>query len=397
MISLEDALKKEKDIDLSVAFFSTEEKDSFEFEGVTYYPMFLGSDKSGFQRVASRYRSMDTTDGKMLPVMLNVVKATKPDLIHIHGTEERFGLMQDYIHDIPIVFSIQGLMAPCSLKFFNGLPLAEIRKHETLSERLRKVTIGDEYKAFSKNATREAHYLSKAQYIFGRTAWDKYITYGFNPNRKYYVADEILRPPFYDVHWSKGGFSKGTLQLVSTISPGPYKGYETVLLTAKQLKEYSHIDFEWLVIGYDENDKLARISSQITCINPVDVNVKLLGKRKADEMVKILSEADIFIQVSHIENSPNALCEAMLIGMPIIASFAGGTSSLLDDGKEGILVQDGEPYVLAGAISSLNKNFVLAKNMGEKARQRALKRHDANRIINQILDAYNDIMEDFYK
>lgn len=397
MISLEDALKKEKDIDLSVAFFSTEEKDSFEFDGVTYYPMFVGGDKSSFQRVTSRYRSMYTTDSKMLPVMLSVVKAAKPDLIHIHGTEERFGLIQDYIHDIPIVFSIQGLIAPCCLKFFNSLPLAEIRKHETLSERLRKITIGDEYKAFCKKAIKEAHYLSKAQYIFGRTSWDKYITYGFNPNRKYYVVDEILRPPFYKAWWSKREYSKERLQLVSTISTGPYKGYETVLRAAKLLKAYSSIDFEWLIIGYDENAKLARISSQVTGISPENVNVKLLGRRNALDVAHILAGADVFIQVSHIENSPNALCEAMIVGMPIIASFAGGTSSMLEDGKEGILVQDGEPYVLAGAISSLSQNFTMAKGMGEKARQRAIKRHDANIIINQILDAYNDILEDFHK
>lgn len=392
MISLEDALKKEKDIDLSVAYFSTEEKDSFEFDGVTYYPMFVGGDKNGFQRIASRYRSMDTTDGKMLPVMLNVVKAAEPDLIHIHGTEERFGLIQDYIHDIPIAFSIQGLIAPFSLKFFNGLPLAEIRKHESLGERLRKATVEDDYKGFLAKAKRELHYLSKAKYIFGRTFWDEDITFALNTKRNYYLVDEILRNPFYNVRWQKEDFDKKSLMLVSTLSGAPYKGYETILRTAEILKKYSGIKFSWKVIGYAHHNKLARISSSVTGIKPEDVCVELPGRQGAEALAQTLSDSDIFVQVSHIENSPNALCEAMLVGMPIIASFAGGTASMLESGKEGVLVQDGDPYVLAGAIASLAYNFEKAKKLAENAHNRAIERHNPQRIVRQLLDAYHDIL-----
>lgn len=392
MISLEDALKKEKDIDLSVAFFSTEEKDSFEFEGVTYYPMFLGSEKSGFQRVASRYRSMDTTDGKMLPVMLNVVKHAKPDLIHIHGTEERFGLILDYIHDIPIVFSIQGLLTPCCLKFFNGLSSQDIRRHESLGKRLRKATVEDDYKGFVAKAERELHFLSKAKYIFGRTFWDKDITFALNPKRKYYVVDEILRKPFYNVRWQKESFDKKSMRLVSTLSGAPYKGYETILRTAEVLKQYCGISFSWDVVGYDENTKLAKISSSVTGIKPEKVGVTLPGRQGAEALSQTLSSADIFVQASHIENSPNALCEAMLVGMPIIASFAGGTASMIENYKEGILVQDGDPYVLAGAIASLANDFGRAKEFAVNAHKRAVTRHNPQRIIGQLLDGYRDIL-----
>lgn len=40
---------------------------------------------------------------------------------------------------------------------------------------------------------------------------------------------------------------------------------------------------------------------------------------------------------SHIENSPNNLCEAMILGMPCIATDAGGTSTLLSNMKDGLL------------------------------------------------------------
>lgn len=140
MISLEDELKKCRDIDLHVAFFSDTENSSFEFEGVTYHPMFLPKSSSKIGRVLDRYKSIESIDKEMLPVMLDVVKVVRPDLIHIHGTEERFGLIQDEVKDIPIVFSIQGLIAPYKEKFFSGLPETATRRYESLIDKLKKVS-----------------------------------------------------------------------------------------------------------------------------------------------------------------------------------------------------------------------------------------------------------------
>lgn len=89
-----------------------------------------------------------------------------------------------------------------------------------------------------------------------------------------------------------------------------------------------------------------------------------------------------------IENSPNSLCEAMLLGLPIIVSYAGGTSSILNNGEEGILVQDGYPYSLAGAIIEVANNFPMAKNV----RTHAEERHDKNKIVNNLINTYNSII-----
>lgn len=98
------------------------------------------------------------------------------------------------------------------------------------------------------------------------------------------------------------------------------------------------------------------------------------------------------MHVSHIENSPNSVCEAMLVGMPIIASFTGGTASILDNHHEGEFVQDGDPYVLAGGIIKLYDNFEQAKKMGDNARKRAMLRHNPTSVIQELLNAYNLIL-----
>lgn len=395
LISLEDEVKKSSEIELHVAFFSETENESFEFDGVTYHPMFFPKIKNPVARILYRKRAISYSDDKMLPMMLKVVDEVKPDLIHIHGTEERFGLIQDYVKNIPVVFSIQGLLAPISEKFYSGFPNKDVYRFESWNDKLRFVSYRNDFKYFVDRGKRECGYLKKAQYVFGRTTWDEYITGLLNHQRKYYVVDEIMRSPFYNKQWRKENFSKAPFKIVSTISGGIYKGYETVLRSAALLKQYSGIDFEWIVAGYDNESKWVKIAEQYTKIKTDDVNVKLLGRIDAEQLSCLLADSDIYVHVSHIENSPNSVCEAMLIGMPIIASFAGGTASLLTTKKEGILVQDGDPYVYAGAISYLYHHFDIAKYYGENARRRAQERHNPERIGKQLLDAYANMSKDF--
>lgn len=395
MISLEDELKKYYDVELHVAYFSEMDEESFEFEGVTYHPLFNPKPRNPLTRILDRGRSISYFDDKLLPKMLKVVEEVSPNLIHIHGTEERFGLIQDYVKNIPIVFSIQGLLAPYSEKYFSGLPNKDIYDFESRKDKLKLVSYRNEFKNFYERGKRECSFLNNAKYIFGRTAWDEYITGLLNNQRKYYVVDEILRSQFYKKKWDKKDYSDKTFKIVSTISAGIYKGYETVLKTAHLLKKYSDLDFEWNIAGYKCDSKWVKIAEQYTRIKSDNVNVKLLGRIDAEELADLLIDSDVYVHVSHIENSPNSVCEAMLVGMPIVASFAGGTASLLKTKEDGILVQDGDPYVYAGAIVHLFEHFDYAKQLGESSRVKAMERHNPERIGNQLVNAYYNIMQDF--
>lgn len=391
MISLEDEIKKVPGINLSVAYISSKKENPFKYDGVTYYPICKNIPKNRIKRILSRFNSYEKRDSIILPKLLRVVDIVKPDLIHIHGTEECFGLIQDAIKDIPIVFSIQGLIAPYTEKFFSGISYSDVKKHESFIDKIKQVSIVNNYKSFLYRSVRENHYLSKANYIFGRTFWDRDCTLALNPRRKYYVVNEILRPEFYIKQW-KGFTSDNKVKIVSTISGGVYKGFETALKTAAILKQYSHLDFEWHIAGYTSRTKWVHISAKITNIKSEDNNIVFHGKIDADELSDLLCNSDIYVHVSHIENSPNSVCEAMMLGMPVIASYSGGTSSLLEHEKDGILYQDGDPYVLAGAIVELFQNKNKAMEYGSSARKKALCRHDKNRIINELITGYNSII-----
>lgn len=394
LISLEDELKRFSEIDLEVAFFSEQEEIPFNYDGVRYYPMGHQEKRNLIQRVLDRKKSIFDVDRIKLSWMLDVIKQSHPDLIHIHGSEASFITILPYVKDIPVVVSIQGMIAPYTEKFFSGISMYDAFKLDSMRDRIHAVGIRDDWKSFQSRRDRECQYLSQAQYILGRTFWDYNCTLALNPQRKYFTVNEILRPPFY-VHQWKGCINEGLVKIVSTISGGIYKGMETAIKTAMLLKKYSHVDFEWHIAGYDSESKWVRIAETITHLKVSNCNIVLHGKLDAEELCQQLCSSDVYVHVSHIENSPNCVCEAMLVGMPIISSYAGGTSSLLTHERDGILVQDGDPYVLAGAIINIVQHPDLAVRYGGNARNKALLRHDRKKIVDELLYSYSQVLDSF--
>ena len=93
-----------------------------------------------------------------------------------------------------------------------------------------------------------------------------------------------------------------------------------------------------------------------------------------------------------MENSPNNLNEALILGLPTIASFVGGTSTFIKDGFDGLLVQEGDSYGFAGAIRYLHSHKDKALTLGNNARIEALKRHNKDKVCNDMLKVYQDIL-----
>lgn len=395
MISLEEEIKKKTNIDLHVIYISDIEEPPFYYEGTYYYPIYSGRGKSKISKFLFQYRRNDRYDERLvLNHVLKIVKQINPDIIHIHGTEAAWGVVAKEIDDIPVVFSIQGLIAPYSEKYFSGIPQADAFKLDTVYDFLMNIGVRKQWKSFLYRAKREEEYLSIAKYIFGRTFWDRDCTLALNPHRKYYVVNEILRSPFYKKKW-KGFISTDTIKIISTISGGIYKGMETVLKCARLLNSYGDIRFEWHIAGYDINSKWVKMAECITNVKAKDANILFHGRVNADILSDLLVESDIYVHVSHIENSPNSVCEAMLVGMPVIASYAGGTSSLLEHEKEGVLYQDGDPYVLAGAILEMVQHTDKAYSYAAAACDRATHRHCKESISDELCNGYYNIIEDY--
>lgn len=393
LFALSEQLAKESDIELHIAFYWGEKTLTFVHKGINYHPVYREGEGSKFGRLINRWKKAHNTsiEKKDLPHLISLINEVNPDIIHIHGTEDSFGLIGSQSLNCPLVISIQGILSLYLSHYYRGFTKQEIKDNEGWMYKMLMSGVNMKELSFRRRAAMEKEYFKNIPNIIGRTFWDKAGSLALNPKRNYYEVGEILRQEFFKAHWSKKAFST-PIVLTSTISFGFYKGLESVYQTANILKGVD-FPFEWKIIGMNKDDTLVNLSEKKVGKNAEELHIQLLGRMNATEMVELMTESDIFIQVSHIENSPNSLCEAMMLGMPIIATFVGGTASLLENNVEGRLLQDGEPYSMAGMIMELAADFETAKNYGVHARATALKRHNPEHVCNQLLKAYNSILE----
>jgi len=112
-------------------------------------------------------------------------------------------------------------------------------------------------------------------------------------------------------------------------------------------------------------------------------SISLMGI--TDKVAEILSESAVFVLSSDYEGMPNALMEALAVGVPSVSTDCpcGGPKTLIENGVNGILIplHSGED-VLAEAICSLLENPEKAEEMGKKAKERAAE-FKSDRILNE--------------
>ncbi len=104
----------------------------------------------------------------------------------------------------------------------------------------------------------------------------------------------------------------------------------------------------------------------------------------SDHVAEDIANALIYVLPSDTEGLPNALMEAMALGLPAISTDCpcGGPKSIIDDGINGILVPTGDVDRMAQAIENLLSNENLRQNMGREA-QRILKTNELSKIVDQ--------------
>jgi glycosyltransferase involved in cell wall biosynthesis len=394
--SLENELSQKTDIQLGISF-NTNQPDTSEFSigNTKYFPLKRKRVSNSYVRLLNRFAHKIEKEDR-IESYYEVIKKFHPDLIHIFGSEGDYGLIAEKT-SVPCILHIQGNLTIIDKKWYSGFTPAEIFKYSDKSLLIKGYGLFHDYLAFNKMVIREQRILKSCRNFMGRTDWDRRITSILSPGSKYFHCDEIMRPSFYSQKWElKSG--KKNIVIFSTFKNSIYKGLETVFECKRILDQnFPELIIEWNIAGIRHTDEICTLVERKFNGSIKDLGVNLLGPLQEENLVNEMLKADMFVHASHIENSPNSVCEAMLLGMPVIATYAGGTASMLTDMKEGLLIQDGDPYSLGGAIIELIQNRDFAKNLGDNARVRGISRNDPQKIVNDILNIYSSVVKDNMK
>lgn len=349
-------------------------------------------------------KSIKTYQKKLEPIWLKICREFEPELVHIHGTEYTHGLacMRACVN-LNYVISIQGLVSVYARYFYAGLSFSTLLRNITFRDLVKNETAFQVKNDFERRGRMEHEYLLRSYHVIGRTSWDHAHTKTVNPKINYHFCNETLRNEFYiSPKWDINKKSNFTIFLSQAFIP--LKGLHQVLSAISIIKN----DFPLIKIrvagdsiiesnSFKDRLKLRGyglfILKLIKKFNLQD-HIEFVGKLNADEMIREYLNAHIFVCPSSIENSPNSLGEAQLLGVPTVAAYVGGIPDMLTHGESGLLYRFEEVEMLADNIRILFTDDLLLRSISKEEVNVAEIRHNPDFNLNQLVNIYKKIIEE---
>ena len=383
IVSFVDGLRRHGDIELTVAFpvSAIESVITGSLDGFVYY---------GFPKAKSDTLSYSSAIEKYLE---SIIDDVKPDLIHVFGTE--------YPHSLAIVnasegkgllgrtlIGIQGLVSVYAKHYMSGVPMSVLMKRD--------------YNMFVRRGIFEIQALDKAVHVTGRTDWDLACTSQLSQKARYHFCNESLRDAFYSNSWKLGSCDR--FSIFMSQASYPIKGLQYMLEAMPEIIRrfpeahlyiaghdlISSVSFKSrLKIGSYENYIRKQISK-----NGLLHHITFTGALDEQTMCERYLKSHVFVSASTIENSPNSVGEAMILGVPTITSDVGGVKSMMTHEVDGLIYQHDAPYMLAHYICKIFGDDNLACTYSENARARASITHDRAENLETMISIYREICDD---
>ncbi len=252
----------------------------------------------------------------------------------------------------------------------------------------------------AKRGVYEIEYIQRAQHVIGRTDWDKSHMWAINPEAKYHFCNETLRKPFYSAQWDISKCERHRIFLSQAASP--IKGLHKVLLALPLILRH-YPDTQVYIAGGNfirkdgykswlRNTTYANIIRSMIKQQDLAEHIHFTGPLDEYEMVKQYEKSHVFICPSSIENSPNSLGEAQLVGTPAVASFVGGVSNMVEHGKSGLLYRFEEHEMMAKYVCDIFASEELAIRLSTGGQVVACIRHDEKTNADRTYEIYKEII-----
>jgi glycosyltransferase involved in cell wall biosynthesis len=337
---------------------------------------------------------------------LDILKRESPDVIHIFGTEYYHSYAMLKVADPKkVVVSIQGLVDLCGKVFDAGIAKEQLLSYKVprfLLYLLKVQTVAQAKAAFLVAGRLEKESLLLAQNVIGRTHWDYASVLQINPQLNYFSCSEILRQCFYEgLRWnykscepytifvSQASYPIKAFQQLLYALPYVFEKFPTAKVRISGVWPKRHTKGKYKRIrGCDEYQRYIE-----TLIDSLDLRnkVSFIGNIDAEAMKAEFLKANVSVCCSAIENSSNSICEAQILGTPVVASYVGGTIDLIENEKTGYLYPFNETNMLAHYICSIFERKEKIESLSRNEVTVAMKRHDPRAATQELMSIYQKL------
>ncbi len=334
-------------------------------------------------------------------VFARILADFQPDLIHLFGTEFGHGLACAKVFAKPdrTLVGIQGVCSAIAAHYMDGLP-GSVRRDVTLRDALRRDTLRMQQKNFLRRGEREGEILRMAGHVTGRTDFDRRYVRETAAGAAYHFCAESMRAGFYQGSWSLERCRRHRIFVCQ--ADYPIKGFHFLLAALPEILAQAP-DTEVAVAGncvFGGEDVKSRLKRpaygrylrKLLKKTGAASRVHPLGSLPEEQIRQAYLESHVLVCPSVMENSPNSVAEAQLLGVPVVASDAGGIPSVVEDGKSGLLFPSGDAHALAERILRIFREDDLALSLSEGGRAQAERLYDGPRNWRTLLAVYGEML-----
>lgn len=332
----------------------------------------------------------------------SIINRVDPDILHIYGTEFLHSRIAVECFGKPerTIIHIQGMVSVIAKHCASGFPFWV--KHLFVPSSVLRSTIYGQARRYRKAGKDEIAAIQNAKFIMGRTEWDEACTKAINPSIEYIHCGETLRSSFYEDEskWDYDSCIKNSIYFSQSSSQ--VKGLHLVLPVLPELiRRYPDVHLyvggnspigDNSIKGFLRRSPLGFYLQHLIRKYKLKDYVTFLGAQNEQQVVQNLKNAHVFLSASLIENSPNSVGEALVIGTPVVSSDVGGVKDFVEHGKNGFIYPVDEPYIIPYYVGRIFDDDGLAKRFSDHGKRIGQNKYSRSENGNIIRLSYNHIM-----
>lgn len=341
-------------------------------------------------------------DGALEARFSEILAGFAPDLVHIFGTEfpHCYACARAFGRPERTLVGLQGMMGAIARAYMADLPPA-VQRSRTLRDVLRRDSLREQQEKFFARAEREEMLLKLAGHVTGRTPFDRETAQRIQPKAVYHFMNETLRDSFYTGRWEPERCRR--YEIFVSQADYPIKGFHYLLQAMPEIlaafPETTIAVAGNSVLGTDgwkarlKIPAYGRYLRRLAARSHLMGKIRVLGRLDEEGMKRAYLSAHVFLCPSAMENSPNSVGEAQLLGVPVAASDIGGIPGVVEDGVGGLLFEKGSPKALAKAVLEIFSSEETAGRLSRSERRDAARRYDGARNLETLLEIYRGMQE----
>jgi len=172
-----------------------------------------------------------------------------------------------------------------------------------------------------------------------------------------------------------------------------WKGVDELLRACRLLKDRGS-EFQVTLAGPAGDAGSASALACRIAADRLENCVRYVGTVDGESKERLWDQTDVLVQPSHQEGMPMSMLEALMRGIPIVATRVGAIPEVITDGREGLLIAPRAADELAAAMQGMMEDEDARQAMGIAAGQLARRRFSLAQFEQDLMQAYSGLMRD---